>query len=475
MQDVRAAKQEKARRLISGRFSSFVPYIRPRYDMRWFHRVIADRLQLVYERKVKKLMLFVPPQHGKSELSTRSFPAWVLGKDPGHKIAVVSYADAIASKFNRDIRRRIESARYADIFGSTRMSTGRDGYTKNNDILEVVGQDGFLYTVGVGGSLTSVTVDMGIIDDPIKDRQDAQSPTIRGNVWDWYTDVFQTRLHNESVQILIQTRWHEEDLAGLLLAQDGVYSEENPIGWHVISFPAIRTDAQNDFDPRQPGEALWPERHSLEKILAIKQNNKVTYNALYQQDPKPAEDSLVYPLWTTCQTFPECDVVFYGLDFGYTNDPTALVKIGRQNNRLYVQELIYETGLTNADIAARMLALGVPTTAQIYADSAEPKSIDELKAGFTLSDGTRLPRYNVIGATKGADSVSAGISKLKEFTVHMTESSINVRREAGKYQWVMMGSKPTNEPVDANNHSMDAIRYAVYTKYVKPPKDFFAL
>lgn len=472
--DVERAEILKARRAKARRnFRDFVPFVRPGYDAQWFHQVIADQLQRVYERKTKKLMIFVPPQHGKSEIATRSFPAWVLGKNPNEKIAIVSYSAGIASKFNRDIKRRMESSAYLNLFPNTRLGNGRDGHTKNNVEFEIVGADGYGYSVGVEGALTSKTVDLGIIDDPVKDRQDAQSPTIQENTWDFYTDVFETRLHNESVQVVIQTRWHQSDLSGRLLARDGIYSDSNPTGWVVISFPALRTEDQNDFDPRPVGAALWPEKHSQAKIEKIKGDNPITFNALYQQDPKPSPDSLVFPNWIEIDNWPAHLETQYGIggDFGYTNDPTAVARIAVERNRIYVDELIHKTGLTNQLILKTYHALKLPVDIDSVWDKAEPKSIAELKAGVIIEDSSgivKLKGINARASVKGPGSIEAGISKLNEYTVYYTSRSLNIKYEKNHYQYVMHNGVSTNVPIDANNHQMDAIRGYIFTRYGKP-------
>lgn len=145
---------------------------------------------------------------------------------------------------------------------------------------------------------------------------------------------------------------------------------------------------------------------------------------------------------------------YYGLDFGYTNDPTALIEIKEHNNKIYFRELIYETGLTNPLISKRMEQLGISKDDPIYADSAEPKSIQELQ-----DDG-----WNVLPASKGADSVRAGIDFLLEKEIAYTESSINADRETQEYKWALDRNKePTNDPIDDFNHAMDALRYGVWT------------
>lgn len=444
------------RKLAVNKFSSFVPYVKEKYQMKWFHKTICDRLQDVYEGKIKKLMIFVPPQHGKTEISTRSFPAWVLGKDPSKKLAIVSYSATIAEGFGSDVIRRIDTDKYKSIFSETNLSDGKGTAKRTNGFFEILGQIGSCTCVGRGGSLTSKSVDIGIIDDPLKDRLEANSLTIREGLWGWYQDVFLTRLHNDSAQVLIQTRWHEDDLAGRLLAIEN--------DWTIIKFPAIRENDLNDYDPRNEGEVLWEEKHSLERMLAKQLNTPVSFNALYQQDPKPNKEALVFN-WAICEDFPnDCQAVFRGLDFGFTNDPTALIKIGKTGQRLYLHEEIYSVGLTNPMIYERCKAIGVDT--EIFAESADPKSIEELK---------RLG-LNIKPAIKGPGSIMAGILKLQEFDVFVTKTSKNLIREKNNYQWIMQGDKATDKPIDDFNHGIDATRYGIYTKYNTPPlREFWSV
>lgn len=415
------------------------------------------------------------PTHN-SEISTRSFPAWVLGQAPDTKIAICSYSATLASSFNRDIQIRMDDSRYQALFPNTRLNSRNlitvavGGVPRNSEVFGVVGHEGFVKTVGVGGSLTGTPVDLGIIDDPVKDRDTAMSLTIRNKTWAWYTDVFETRLHNDSAQVMILTRWHEDDNAGRALARDGIYSESNPDGWVVISFPALRTEDVNDFDPRSLGEALWPERHSQAKIEKVKRDNAVTFNSMYQQDPKPSKDVLVFPDWIEVPEFPRYleDKAFYAGDFGFTNHPTACVKIAVEGPNIYCDELFYERGLTNPDILHRYQALSLSTQKESYWDGAEPKSITELRRGSFLNVGgnaVRLPGINAINQYKPQGSIVAGISKLKEYRVHYTARSRNLKQEINNYQWIMNGAVSTNEPVDDFNHAIDAIRAGVFTKY----------
>jgi hypothetical protein len=427
----------------------------------------------------------MPPQHGKSELTTRRFPAFLLGINPKLRIAICSYSATVAEGFNRNIQQVIDDKAYKNIFPGTYLNesnvvtVAKGSYLRNSEMFETVGHRGFLKSTGVCGPLTSTTVDIGIIDDPIKDRQEAKSPTYRQRVWDWFVDVFETRLHNDSQVLIIMTRWDQDDLVGRVLLRDK--------DWHLVKFEGIKTGPKTDYDQREPGEVLFPEKHSLERLLAIRENNPVTFDSLYQQDPKPNKEALVYSHFKEITKMPMDYPFGYALDFGFTNDPTAFVQLAMDRKRLYGREVFYLTGLTNTQIKMHILQAGVRPTDLIVADSAEPKSIRELQettvaeateqtkkqfprlSGYLFKDLSgkeyyRLPGLNVMGAAKGPDSVTGGIGLVKDLDVYLTTDSHNLWNEQRNYEWVMNGNKPTNIPIDAFNHGMDAIRYYVFTK-----------
>ena len=259
-----------------------------------FHRRYYELLTDFANGKIRKLMVFMPPQHGKSEGSTRRLPAFILGKNPDAKLAIVSYNAPKARKFNREIQRIIDCPEYHDIFpetclNSSNVTTVAGSWLRNADECEIVGHRGGFKTVGVGGALTGEPVDILIMDDIYKDAKTAWSPIVRESVSDWYDTVAETRLHNDSRQLIVFTRWHEDDLAGTLLRQQGTFSEENPDGWVVCVYKAIKEGALTDYDPRKEGEALWAERHNLAKLQAIRKRNPQVFDSLYQQDPQPRE------------------------------------------------------------------------------------------------------------------------------------------------------------------------------------------
>ena len=289
---------------------SFTRHTLPSFAPAPFHIAYYEVLTRFAIGEIKKLMITMPPQHGKSEGATRRLPAFVLGQDPDKRIAIVSYNAIKARKFNRELQRIMDDDRYYELFPQTLLAgqasyqeQGRRSrnYARNSDECEIVGYQGSFKTIGVGGSLTGEPVDMLIMDDLYKDASSAWSPVIRQNVADWYDTVASTRLHNDSQQLLVFTRWHMEDLAGRLLEQEGVYDPiENPKGWLLVSFPAIQNRPPSEQDPRAEGEPLWPERHSLEKLLEIKGRSPTVFESLYQQNPQPSQ-GLMYEEFT-CYT-----------------------------------------------------------------------------------------------------------------------------------------------------------------------------
>lgn len=330
------------------RLLSFTYATMPTFKPAEFHKKYYDILTRFANKEITKLMIFMPPQHGKSEGSTRRLPAFILGKNPDTKIAVVSYSAPKARKFNREIQRVIDTDEYREIFpdvslNAKNITTVAGSWLRNADECEIVGRRGGFKTVGVGGALTGEPVDVLIMDDIYKDAKSAWSATIRDSIKDWYDTVAETRLHNDSQQLIVFTRWHEEDLAGLLLEKQGKYDEiENPNGWVVVTYPAIKIGEPNEFDERKDGEPLWAERHSLEKLNAIKDRNPQVFESLYQQNPKPFE-GLMYTNLRTYDILP----VEHGTRKNYTDtadtgeDYLCSICYIEYSNACYVTDIVY--------------------------------------------------------------------------------------------------------------------------------------
>lgn len=271
-------------------FLKFVTYRHPWYQVNWHHELLCTYLDRFIFGDINRLMVFMPPQHGKSELVSRNLPAFIFGVQPKAKIILSSYAFSLATSFNRDCQRIMDDHKYIEVFPDTRLNSKRvvttDSWLRNKEMFEVVQHGGFLKSTGVGSGITGTPADFFFIDDPVKDSVEAMSPTFQVRNWNWFNDVVKTRLHNKSKLLITQTRWDPKDLSGLLLDAMNDGSGEK---WTILTLPAIKEDNSNPEDPRKVGEALWEERHSRERLIQVQTQSNRTFQSLYQQNPKPTQ------------------------------------------------------------------------------------------------------------------------------------------------------------------------------------------
>ena len=253
---------------------------------------------------------FIPTHN--SEGSSRKLPAFMLGLNPDKKICIGSYAATIARDFNRDVQRIIDTPSYRELFPETYLNgsnvvTMANTYLRNSDVIEMVGHKGSLRVVGRGGSLTSKTVDVSILDDVYKDYAEGNSPIVRNAAWKWYTTVVRTRLHNDSQELIVFTRWHDDDLIGRIEKSGETIidvkcwadlEDVTPGAWVRINFEGLKTGEPTEIDPREPGAALWESRHSKQKLEAQKALDPVQFQCLYQGNPGSAEGRLYQPFKT---------------------------------------------------------------------------------------------------------------------------------------------------------------------------------
>lgn len=334
MQNYKVSLKEIEIELARRNLIDFTKYTYPKYDFTWFHTAYTSKINDFAHGKIKKLMVFVPPQHGKSEISTRRLPAYLFGLNPELNIAIVTYNDTIAKKFNREIKRIINDDSYKEIFPNIELPNMMSGYTNSANEFEILNHKGNCKTIGVGGALTSQPVDILIMDDLYKDAMSAWSAIQRQNVEDWYDTVADTRLHNNSQQLIVFTRWHHEDLAGRLL-------KDEPDEWEVIIFEAIKDRINNPIDIRENGEALWPDKHSLEKLIKSRDRNPHVFQSLYQQNPKPLE-GLLYSQFKTYSSLPEYNYVKNYTDTADTGtDYLCSIDYIEHNGLKYVIDVLY--------------------------------------------------------------------------------------------------------------------------------------
>jgi predicted phage terminase large subunit-like protein len=278
---------------------SFVEYIHPdpnapqdidltSYSAQKHHRVIAAGLEQVEKGLISRLIINVPPRHGKTELATKSFVPWYLGRNPTDHIIVATYNEKYSWDLGRKIRETLRDPLYRQVFPDIRLKQG----AASVDRVELE-TDGVAFFVGRGGTVTG-RGGMGlIIDDPIKDRREADSKTLRETLWTWYTQVMMSRLMTKVAWIiLIQTRWHEDDLVGRITdPMNSFYNDTEAKKWHKIDLPALAED--NDILGRKPGEALWPARFDKAFLNSQKRTDPRGFMALYQGRPAP-EDGVFF-------------------------------------------------------------------------------------------------------------------------------------------------------------------------------------
>lgn len=254
---------------------AFTEYTNQLYVPADHHRRICEKLEAVERGDIDRLMIFMPPRHGKSELASKRFPAWVLGRNPRRQVIAASYNSDLASDFGRNVRNIVAEREFGEVFPGVALAPDSHAAARMN-----TNGGGAYVAAGVGTAVTGRGADIALIDDPFKDREEADSERRRELVWDWYRSTLFTRLMPGGSIVLIQTRWHEDDLAGRLLASES--------DWDVLELPAI--DAS--------GRALWPEWYDERALARIKATvGPREWSALYQQRPQPDEGTFFQRDW----------------------------------------------------------------------------------------------------------------------------------------------------------------------------------
>lgn len=277
-------RRQQAERLMATRLLQrrrllpFVEASKPTYLAGWVHKDICRRLeqfeQDVVEGKSPRLMLFMPPRHGKSQIASIDYPAWHLGRNPKHEIIACSYSASLAMGFSRKVRTQLRSPEFTAVFPACEL----DPEVQAAEGWQTTAGGGYV-PAGVSGPITGKGAHVLVIDDPVKNREEAESANTQESIYDWYTSTAYTRLAPGGGILIIMTRWHDMDLAGRLLQA----AKEGGDQWEVVCYPAIATE---DEKYRLQGEALHPARYPIEALHRIR--NAVgprDWEALYQQSP----------------------------------------------------------------------------------------------------------------------------------------------------------------------------------------------
>lgn len=408
-----AANELLRRRKARANLQDFITYLNPDYIVSEFSQTVChaldDFLNNMMAGKRPIIVFGAPPQHGKTEIVSRYFPAYVFGKCPNLRIAGLSYAMNLASNINRDVQRIIMSPEYSIVFPETRLNersvvTVESMAKRNSEEFEIVGHKGAYVGQGVGGPLTGKRVDLGIIDDPIKNAQEALSTTVKENVWNWYTSTFLTRLSKNSGQIIMATRWAVDDLSGRIL-------EKYPQAKSLV-FKAI-TD----------GVALVPDLHPIEKLLETKEIlGEYFWAAMYQQSPVPSDGGLFKP-----DNIEIIDALPAGLKFtrGWdfaatikkTSDHTANIKLAVKDGITYiahghqfrgapdeVERTIIQTAQTDEPNTLQSYPQD-PGAAGVFVKANLSKKLQGVRFEFTPESGDKAVRAQPIAAQVNAGNV----------------------------------------------------------------------
>jgi len=301
---------------VQGSLLEYARFQMPEYQTPAHIKLLAHKLEEVERGNIKRLAIFMPPRHGKSQLTSQFFPAWYLGRNPSKFVIATTYAQDLADDFGRSVRNQIQDEDYNRIFNDCTLSKDSSSVRR----FHTTGS-GVYYAVGAGGAITGRGAHLLLIDDPIKGREDADSDAMRSNLIDWYRSTAYSRLMPGGSIILIQTRWHEDDLAGWILRE----TSHEP--WEVIELPAVLDEKASKILKRPKGQALWPEAYDKKRLEEIKKTaGSREWNSLYMQRPSAEEGNILKRYWWkewTEDNPPECNYILQSWDTAYTVKSTS--------------------------------------------------------------------------------------------------------------------------------------------------------
>jgi len=418
-------------------FGAWLPRATPGYRWDWPHlRLVQEHLAAVADGRCRRLMVFMPPRHGKTELVTIRYPVWRLKQNPGCRVILGAYNQTLANKFSRKARR---------------LAVTEVGLSKERAAVEdwETAPGGGMRAVGVGAGITGSGGDLILIDDPVKSREEANSPAYRERVWDWYTDDLYTRLEPGGAIVLIMTRWHTDDLAGRILAS------EDAGNWTVVNLPA-EAEA-GDALGRAPGAALCPERFDLARLAEIKTVlGSWAYAALYQQRPAPAEGGMFKREW-----FAIVDALPAGCTFVRWWDKAATAKGGdysagvllarAADGRFYVADV--QRGQWSSDERNRVMA----QTAALDAMRRQGSSLEiwmEQEPGSSGKESADLSISQLAGHAVWAET-SSGSKEVRAQPLAAQCEAGNVRLLRGAWNAAYI-DELTSFPFGANDDQVDA-------------------
>lgn len=411
----------------------------------------APYLEAVERGQIKRLMIFEPPRHGKSEQVSRKFPAYFLGRNPDKNIILASYAKSLCRTFSRKVRQNVESDEFEMLFPG--VCTAED--SRSVDQWELQGHKGGLMAAGVQGAITGFGADVFIIDDPIKDRAEAESRVIRDNAFDWYQNVALTRLEPNGAMILMMTRWHQDDLAGRILQKEK--------DWVVLNLPALIEDEEQekqDLLKRKINDALWPERFSRQNLEDLKgQVGSRTWTALYQGRPMDPGSQIIKRDWIRWyDNLPPETVRGGGIDTATsqktTADNTAFVEVARDKEGfLYVDEVFCEQ--TSVDAFTSFY------TNRVKIQKFSSVKIEENAAGEAIRQAVvkKCQALSVSPHPEGFRTSTDKVVRVMEFVAMIENGTIRFKRGNKKVEELV--ERLIDFPQGAVDDDVDALGFAI--------------
>lgn len=273
------------------------------YETNWHHILVANEIDAWLDSlDPYNLLIQLPPRHGKSELCSRRLPPYIFGKHPDWEVILGSYSADLATKMCRDAQRIMLRKEYGEVFPGTQLVTKGSKHDetaiRQANEFSIVGHKGAMKAAGMQGGVTGRGANVIVIDDPFKNRKEAESETVREGVIEEYKSTFRTRLEKGGRILMLLTRWHLHDLAGWCINK--MKDDPDADRWKVLSFPALFTQSEftHPDDPRKEGEALWPNKYPIKDLMRIKASvGTYDWNALYQQEPSPPGGAVFKREW----------------------------------------------------------------------------------------------------------------------------------------------------------------------------------
>jgi predicted phage terminase large subunit-like protein len=484
-------RREKEKIKIDAR-SNYVKYVQYVHNLQWVPakhlKYIGTQLEAFLSSDKKGLIISMPPQHGKSQMITETLPSYFIGRNPEKRVIIVSYGDDLARRFGRRNKQKIEE------FGKELFNVEISSQSRSDTEMEISKSKGTIISRGIMSGITGQPGDLIIIDDPIKNKQEADSETYRERVWEEWLSTIRTRLSANGKVILIMTRWHEDDLAGRLLSQE-------PEKWNYVNLPAEAEE--NDVLGREVGEALFPE---IGKDTEWLQDFKKAYmsiegsrawNALFQGRPTSLEGNLIKrEWWRFYEDLPEMMQVVISVDAAFkdsdTSDFVAIQVWGKRGTNIYLIDSINRRmDFPNTVSAIRQMKSKYRNANRIFIeDKANGSAIISVLRKEIIGivpiepQGNKLSRVNAItGALesgnvylpKNADFIGDFMEQASSFPKGKHDDMVDAMSQA-LLRLIFFSSEIPRVYTDAELEERPDYKYNVMLKEVtggKPDRGFF--